>query len=64
MALVGLDENDSVANATAFTRATGVSYPWDGTRTSRSGRRTACIALPQTFFLNAMHQIVDRVFGK
>ena len=29
-------------------------------------RRTAygVIALPQTFFLNAKHQIVDRVFGK
>ena len=45
VALVGLDENDTVGNATSFTRADGVS------------------ALPQTFFLNARHQIVDRIFG-
>jgi cytochrome c biogenesis protein CcmG, thiol:disulfide interchange protein DsbE len=64
MALVGMDENDTVANATAFTRANSVSYPvgWD----PHFGVGTAygVSALPQTFFLNARHQIVDRVFGK
>jgi cytochrome c biogenesis protein CcmG/thiol:disulfide interchange protein DsbE len=64
MALVGLDENDTVANATAFTRANSVSYPvgWD----PHFGVGTAygVSALPQTFFLNARHQIVDRIFGK
>ena len=64
MALVGLDENDTVANATAFTRANSVSYPvgWD----PQFGVGTAygVSALPQTFFLNARHQIVDRIFGK
>ena len=63
VALVGLDENDSVGNATSFTRADGVSYPvgWD----PHFAVATAygVIALPQTFFLNAKHQIVDRIFG-
>ena len=63
MALVGLDENDPVGNATSFTRADGVSYPvgWD----PHFAVATAygVIALPQTFFLNAKHQIVDRIFG-
>ena len=29
-----------------------------------AGTAYGVIALPQTFFLNARHQIVDRVFGK
>jgi len=63
MALVGLDENDVVGHATTFTRAQGVSYPvgWDpaGTVATSYGVN----ALPQTFFLNARHQVVDRIFG-
>lgn len=63
VALVGLDENDTVGNATSFTRADGVSYPvgWDPHFTVASAYGVN--ALPQTFFLNARHQIVDRVFG-
>jgi len=64
IALVGLDENDSVANATAFTRADGVSYPVGFDPHFFAGTAYGVIALPQTFFLNAKHQIVDRVFGK
>jgi cytochrome c biogenesis protein CcmG/thiol:disulfide interchange protein DsbE len=64
VALVGLDENDSVANATAFTRADGVSYPVGFDPHFFVGTAYGVIALPQTFFLNAKHQIVDRVFGK
>jgi cytochrome c biogenesis protein CcmG/thiol:disulfide interchange protein DsbE len=63
VALVGLDENDVVGNATTFTRKEGVSYPvgWDpgGAAATAYGVN----ALPQTFFLNAKHQAVDRVFG-
>jgi thiol-disulfide isomerase/thioredoxin len=63
VALVGLDENDVVGNATTFTRKEGVSYPvgWDpgGAAATAFGVN----ALPQTFFLNAKHQVVDRVFG-
>jgi cytochrome c biogenesis protein CcmG, thiol:disulfide interchange protein DsbE len=64
MALVGLDENDSVTNATAFTRAQGVSYPVGWDPHFAVGTAYGVNALPQTFFLNAKHQIVDRVFGK
>jgi cytochrome c biogenesis protein CcmG/thiol:disulfide interchange protein DsbE len=63
VALVGLDENDVVGNAATFTRKEGVSYPvgWDpgGAAATAYGVN----ALPQTFFLNAKHQVVDRVFG-
>jgi cytochrome c biogenesis protein CcmG, thiol:disulfide interchange protein DsbE len=63
IALVGLDENDTLGNATSFTRADGVGYPvgWDPHFTVASAYGVN--ALPQTFFLNARHQIVDRIFG-
>jgi cytochrome c biogenesis protein CcmG, thiol:disulfide interchange protein DsbE len=63
IALVGLDENDVLGNATSFTRANGVSYPvgWDPQAIAASGYGVN--ALPQTFFLDARHRIVDRIFG-
>jgi cytochrome c biogenesis protein CcmG, thiol:disulfide interchange protein DsbE len=64
VALVGLDENDTLGNALAFTRADGVSYPvgWDPHFAVASAYGVN--ALPQTFFLNSRHQVVDRIFGK
>ena len=63
VAIVGLDENDVLGNALSFTHADGVTYPvgWDpgGAAATAYGVN----ALPQTFFLNARHQVVDRVFG-
>src|SRR5271169_1657743 len=63
VALVGLDENDVLGHAMSFTRADGVSYPvgWD----PQFGIASAygVNALPQTFFLDARHRIVDRIFG-
>ncbi len=63
VALVGLDENDVMAHALSFTRADGVSYPvgWDPEFIAASAYGVS--ALPQTFFLDARHRIVDRVFG-
>jgi thiol-disulfide isomerase/thioredoxin len=63
VALVGLDENDTLGNAMSFTRAEGVSYPvgWDPHFSVATAYGVN--ALPQTFFLNARHQIVDRIFG-
>jgi cytochrome c biogenesis protein CcmG/thiol:disulfide interchange protein DsbE len=63
VALVGLDENDVVGNATRFTQAQGVSYPvgWDPAGTAATSYGVN--ALPQTFFLNAKHQVVARIFG-
>ena len=61
--LVGLDVNDVIGNATSFTRAKGVSYPvgWDPAAVAASAYGVN--ALPQTFFLDARHRIVDRIFG-
>lgn len=63
IALVGLDENDVMSNALSFTRANGVSYPvgWDPEFAAASAYGVG--ELPQTFFLDARHRIVDRVFG-
>ena len=63
VALVGLDENDVVGNATSFTRADGVGYPVGWDPQFSVGSAYGVDALPQTFFLNARHQIVDRIFG-
>jgi thiol-disulfide isomerase/thioredoxin len=63
VAVVGLDENDTMSNALSFTRAKGVSYPvgFDPQLTAASAYGVD--ALPQTFFLDARHRIVDRIFG-
>jgi cytochrome c biogenesis protein CcmG/thiol:disulfide interchange protein DsbE len=63
VALVGLDENDVLSNAMSFTRARGVTYPvgWDPHFSAANAY--GVVALPQTFFLNAKHHIVDRIFG-
>jgi cytochrome c biogenesis protein CcmG, thiol:disulfide interchange protein DsbE len=63
IALVGLDENDVTSNALSFIHGHGVTYPvgWDPQVIAASAYGVA--ALPQTFFLNASHHVVDRVFG-
>ena len=63
VALVGLDVNDTVANALKFTGADGVTYPvgWDPNVVAANAYEVT--ALPQTFFLDARHRVVYRVFG-
>jgi cytochrome c biogenesis protein CcmG, thiol:disulfide interchange protein DsbE len=63
--LVGLDENDSTASALKFARAKGVSYPIgvDPGPALVTASAYGVVALPQTFFLNAQHRIVDRIYG-
>ena len=63
VAMVGLDENDTVAAAVKFLAAHGVSYPigWDPGVTVAGSYGVD--GLPQTFFLNAQHRIVDHVLG-
>jgi thiol-disulfide isomerase/thioredoxin len=63
VAVVGLDENDVMSNALSFARSKGVSYPigWDPGLSAASAYGVG--GLPQTFFLDAKHRIVDRVFG-
>jgi cytochrome c biogenesis protein CcmG/thiol:disulfide interchange protein DsbE len=63
--LVGLDENDSTASALKFAHAKGVSYPIgvDPPPALTTASAYGVVALPQTFFLNAQHRIVDRIYG-
>jgi cytochrome c biogenesis protein CcmG, thiol:disulfide interchange protein DsbE len=63
VALVGLDENDEAGSALSFTRANGVSYPVGFDPHVSVASAYGVDALPQTFFLNAKHRIVDRIFG-
>jgi cytochrome c biogenesis protein CcmG/thiol:disulfide interchange protein DsbE len=62
--LVGMDENDTTGNALAFAKASGVTYPlaWDPNLTEANAYAVA--AMPQTFFLNAKHQLVYHVIGQ
>jgi cytochrome c biogenesis protein CcmG, thiol:disulfide interchange protein DsbE len=63
--LVGLDENDSPASAIKFARAKGITYPIgvDPGPALVTASAYGVVALPQTFFLNAQHRIVDRIYG-
>ena len=63
VAIVGLDENDVLASAVSFTRNDGVSYPVGFDPAVIAASAYGVAGLPQTFFLNAKHRIVDRVFG-
>jgi cytochrome c biogenesis protein CcmG/thiol:disulfide interchange protein DsbE len=63
VALVGLDENDVLGNAMSFTRTNDVSYPVGFDPQFSAADAYGVDALPQTFFLNAKHHIVDRIFG-
>jgi cytochrome c biogenesis protein CcmG/thiol:disulfide interchange protein DsbE len=63
-AVIGIDVNDSAAAAEAFIHKNGVTYP---VGVDPLPMNTAIAyrlpGLPATFFLNARHQIVKRVFG-
>lgn len=61
--LVGLDENDSASAAVKFARAKGVTYPIGTDPALAAANAYGVTGLPQTFFLNAAHRIVDRVYG-
>jgi cytochrome c biogenesis protein CcmG, thiol:disulfide interchange protein DsbE len=63
VAIVGLDENDVVGSAVSFTRKEGVGYPVGFDPEVIAASAYGVAGLPQTFFLNAKHRIVDRVFG-
>jgi len=63
VAIVGLDENDLRGNALSFTHAYGVGYPVGFDPATIAASAYGVIALPQTFFLDARHRIVDHIFG-
>jgi cytochrome c biogenesis protein CcmG, thiol:disulfide interchange protein DsbE len=61
--LLGLDENDTSANALKFAQAKGVGYPIGFDPQVTVALAYNVDGLPQTFFLNAKHRIVDHVLG-
>jgi cytochrome c biogenesis protein CcmG/thiol:disulfide interchange protein DsbE len=63
VALLGLDENDIAADAIKFADAKGVSYPIGFDPNVTVAPAYNVDGLPQTFFLNAEHRIVDHVLG-
>jgi cytochrome c biogenesis protein CcmG/thiol:disulfide interchange protein DsbE len=63
VAMVGLDENDTAVNAVKFDQAKGVSYPVGFDPGLTVPALYGVNGLPQTFFLDARHRIVDHVLG-
>lgn len=64
LTMIGIDVNDPAGAAMAFVRKTGVSYPIGvDSPPMPTAAAYSVNGLPQTFFLNAQHQIVKRVFG-
>ncbi|HEY0716338.1 MAG TPA: TlpA disulfide reductase family protein [Streptosporangiaceae bacterium] len=61
--VIGVDANDSRTAALAFTGKYGVSYPVGSDPAVTAASAYGVAGLPQTFFLNAQHKIVDRVYG-
>jgi cytochrome c biogenesis protein CcmG, thiol:disulfide interchange protein DsbE len=61
--LLGLDENDTTASALKFAQAKGVTYPIGFDPNVTVALSYGVDGLPQTFFLNASHHIVDHVLG-
>jgi cytochrome c biogenesis protein CcmG, thiol:disulfide interchange protein DsbE len=61
--VVGLDENDTAASALRFAKAKGVSYPIGVDPQLAAANAYGVTGLPQTFFLNAQHRVVDHVLG-
>ncbi|HTU75969.1 MAG TPA: TlpA disulfide reductase family protein [Trebonia sp.] len=61
--ILGVDGNDPTANAVAFVHAKGVTYPVGADKSLITASAYNVAAFPQTFFLNASHQIVYQVFG-
>ena len=64
VAVIGIDVSDQAAAALAFVHRSGVTYP---VATEPASDRTVVAyglpGLPATFFLDARHRIVKRVYG-
>ena len=64
VAIIGVDVNDSAAKAMAFVRKSGVTYPVAvDPMPMKAAIAYNLPGLPATFFLNARHLIVKRVYG-
>jgi cytochrome c biogenesis protein CcmG/thiol:disulfide interchange protein DsbE len=65
VAIIGVDADDSAANAMKFLTAKGVGYPvgFESTPALSDAYGVSEIGIPETFFLDARHRIVKRVLG-
>jgi thiol-disulfide isomerase/thioredoxin len=64
-AIIGVDSGDETGPALRFVHAAGVRYPVGvDPLPAATTISYGVLALPQTFFLNARHRIVKRIFGK
>jgi len=64
VAIIGVDVNDSASTAMAFVRKSGVTYPVAvDPMPMKAAIAYNLPGLPATFFLNARHLIVKRVYG-
>jgi len=62
--LIGIDANDQAGPAVRFVRTAGVSYPVGADPfPAHVATSYGVLALPQTFFLDARHRVVRRIFG-
>ena len=61
--VIGVDANDNNSWAVAFAREHGLDFPVAFDGSASVALSYGVIALPQTFFLNAKHQIVRHIFG-
>jgi cytochrome c biogenesis protein CcmG, thiol:disulfide interchange protein DsbE len=61
--VIGIDTNDSRTAALAFTKHYGVTYPVGTDPAATTAGTFGVTGLPQTFFLDSKHKIVDRVYG-
>ncbi|HUZ54926.1 MAG TPA: TlpA disulfide reductase family protein [Streptosporangiaceae bacterium] len=61
--IIGVDANDKSSAALAFLRAHAVGYPVGYDPSAAVAVSYGVAALPQTFFLNARHQIVRHILG-
>jgi cytochrome c biogenesis protein CcmG/thiol:disulfide interchange protein DsbE len=61
--VIGIDANDKGSAALAFLRAHAVGYPVGIDPSAAVAVSYGVAALPQTFFLNARHEIVRHVLG-
>lgn len=63
--VIGVDADDSAANARKFLAGKGVGYPvgFESTPALSDAYGVSEIGIPETFFLDARHRIVKRVIG-
>ena len=63
VAIVGIDVSDSTGAALSMVHEYSVEYPVGADSMAQTASAYGVTALPQTFFLNADHRVVQRTFG-